>query len=205
MSFPKNRMRRLRTSSSMRRLVRRSSLSTSDLVYPLFVKHGKGLKEPIKSMRDCFHFSPDTVVKEDYTASSFEAVEGHRGLFLLPQSFAALFARDPGDSVTLKFFVLLFIISPSIILGLLLAWRVKRDAVLIGLSSDVRKLWFIGTVAFGLPAYITYRLTRPKETLVTCENCGKLRRPDMITCHNCSSKWYVPELIAPTWRVKNRG
>jgi porphobilinogen synthase len=36
----------------------------NDLVYPLFVKQGKGLKEPISSMADCFHFSPDTVAAE---------------------------------------------------------------------------------------------------------------------------------------------
>jgi porphobilinogen synthase len=35
-----------------------------DLVYPLFVREGKGLKEPIGSMDGCFHFSPDTVAAE---------------------------------------------------------------------------------------------------------------------------------------------
>ncbi len=64
MTFPKIRMRRLRCSDSMRRLVRQTSLSVDDLVYPLFVREGQGLKEPIKSMADCFHFSPDTVAAE---------------------------------------------------------------------------------------------------------------------------------------------
>jgi len=64
MGFPKNRMRRLRSSDAMRRLVREISLSVDDLVYPLFVREGEGLKEPIKSMADCFHFSPDTVAAE---------------------------------------------------------------------------------------------------------------------------------------------
>lgn len=57
-------MRRLRSSDAMRRLVREISLSVDDLVYPLFVREGEGLKEPIKSMADCFHFSPDTVAAE---------------------------------------------------------------------------------------------------------------------------------------------
>jgi len=48
----------------MRRLVRQTALSTDDFVYPLFVREGRGLKEPIKSMTDCFHFSPDTVAAE---------------------------------------------------------------------------------------------------------------------------------------------
>jgi len=64
MSFPKIRMRRLRSSDSMRRLVRETSLSVDNLVYPLFVREGENLKEPIKSMTGCFHFSPDTVASE---------------------------------------------------------------------------------------------------------------------------------------------
>jgi len=64
MDFPKIRMRRLRSSPAMRRLVRETSLSTDDFVYPLFVREGRGLKEPIKSMTDCFHFSPDTIAAE---------------------------------------------------------------------------------------------------------------------------------------------
>jgi len=63
-SFPKTRLRRLRSSDAMRRLVRETNLSANDLVYPLFVRQGEGLKEPIKSMTDCFHFSPDTVAEE---------------------------------------------------------------------------------------------------------------------------------------------
>jgi len=64
MAFPKIRLRRLRTSDAMRRLVRQTSLSVDDLVYPLFVRNGHGLKEPIDSMTDCFHFSPDTIAAE---------------------------------------------------------------------------------------------------------------------------------------------
>lgn len=48
----------------MRRLVRETALSADDLVYPLFVRDGKGLKEPIESMAECFHFSPDTAAAE---------------------------------------------------------------------------------------------------------------------------------------------
>src|SRR4030043_713106 len=64
MNFPKTRLRRLRSSAAMRRLVRETSLSVDNLVYPLFVREGEGLKEPIKSMTGCFHFSPDTIAKE---------------------------------------------------------------------------------------------------------------------------------------------
>jgi len=64
MAFPNNRMRRLRKSGTMRRLVRETTVTSNNLVYPLFVRRGSGLKEPIESMADCFHFSPDTIVKE---------------------------------------------------------------------------------------------------------------------------------------------
>jgi porphobilinogen synthase len=64
MNFPKIRMRRLRKNAAMRRLVRETSLSVDNLVYPLFVRDGENLKEPIKSMSGCFHFSPDTIAAE---------------------------------------------------------------------------------------------------------------------------------------------
>jgi porphobilinogen synthase len=48
----------------MRRLVRETNLCVDDFIYPLFVREGRGLKAPIKSMTDCFHFSPDTVAAE---------------------------------------------------------------------------------------------------------------------------------------------
>ena len=48
----------------MRRLVRETAVSVDDLIYPLFVREGAGIREPIKSMDGCFHFSPDTIVAE---------------------------------------------------------------------------------------------------------------------------------------------
>ena len=64
MVFPDIRMRRLRSSDTMRRLMCQTTLSMYDLVYPLFVRPGKNIKEPIASMTDCFHFSPDTITAE---------------------------------------------------------------------------------------------------------------------------------------------
>ncbi|MFC1653107.1 porphobilinogen synthase [Planctomycetota bacterium] len=64
MGFPETRMRRLRGSETMRRLVRETSLSIDDLVYPLFIKPGQNEKTPIGSMTGCYHFTPDAVVFE---------------------------------------------------------------------------------------------------------------------------------------------
>ncbi len=63
-------MRRLRSSDSMRRLVRQTTLNIDDLVYPLFVRDGIDLKTPIKTMDDCFHFSPDTIAAEALEVAS---------------------------------------------------------------------------------------------------------------------------------------
>ncbi len=70
MSFPYHRPRRLRSKEALRRMVRETTLSPDDLIYPLFVRHGKGLKEPIPSMPGCYRFSPDMLVEEAKEISS---------------------------------------------------------------------------------------------------------------------------------------
>ncbi|MBI1979732.1 MAG: porphobilinogen synthase, partial [Elusimicrobia bacterium] len=50
MSFPVTRLRRLRKSESLRRLVRETSLAVDDLILPLFIRRGKGIRRPIGSM-----------------------------------------------------------------------------------------------------------------------------------------------------------
>ena len=62
--FPLSRPRRLRRTPAMRDLVRETTLDVRDLVYPLFVRHGKGLKNEIKSMPGNYHFSPDRLIEE---------------------------------------------------------------------------------------------------------------------------------------------
>ncbi|NLT77702.1 MAG: porphobilinogen synthase [Planctomycetes bacterium] len=64
MGFPEIRMRRLRTSVMMRRMVRETRLCVDDLVYPLFACPGRDVKEPIASMTDCFHLSADYIADE---------------------------------------------------------------------------------------------------------------------------------------------
>ncbi|MFC1792221.1 hypothetical protein ACFL3Q_01385 [Planctomycetota bacterium] len=138
-----------------------------------------------------------------FTAESFEAGSGHRALFLLPNSFIAMKGRDARENIAVRFMYGLLLISPSIALAILLALCVNKDAAVIGLSRKTKRWWLLGTIAFGLAGYITYKLIRPKITLVTCANCGKPRRPDMNKCHRCGSKWNVPELTPPGWRVLN--
>jgi porphobilinogen synthase len=58
------RPRRLRRTCSIRDMVRETSLSVDDLIYPVFVKPGKGLKDEIPSMPGQFQNSVDTLVEE---------------------------------------------------------------------------------------------------------------------------------------------
>ncbi len=62
--FPVTRFRRLRRSPVLREMVRETRLAPTDLVYPLFVRHGKGIRTEIGSMPGQFHLSPDTLVDE---------------------------------------------------------------------------------------------------------------------------------------------
>lgn len=58
------RPRRLRRTPAIRDMVRETTLSTKDLIIPIFVKHGRGEREPIPSMPGQYRFSPDNVVRE---------------------------------------------------------------------------------------------------------------------------------------------
>lgn len=63
MNFPEYRPRRLRQNAAFRRMVRETSLSTDDLILPLFAIGGKKVKDPIASLPGQFHLSVDQIVK----------------------------------------------------------------------------------------------------------------------------------------------
>jgi hypothetical protein len=137
-----------------------------------------------------------------FTASSFEATTGHQALFLPAESFTGWHSTSAANTFT-SFLVVFLIIAPSLLLGAVIAWFVRKDALTTGLSKASIVLWVFGAVAFGAAAGITYLLTRSRVRLVTCLNCGKLRRPDMETCHRCGAPWDMPELRAVGWRVSD--
>lgn len=64
MNFPIYRPRRLRETESLRRMVRETRLSVDNLIYPMFVTHGRKKKEEIKSMPGIFRLSIDMLIKE---------------------------------------------------------------------------------------------------------------------------------------------
>ena len=57
------RPRRLRTTPAMRALVRETTLNVEDLIYPLFIVPGTGVKEEITSLPGQYHLSVDEAVK----------------------------------------------------------------------------------------------------------------------------------------------
>jgi len=64
MPFPESRPRRLRATAAIRNLVRETVLTPHDLIWPIFVEGGKGVRKPIVSMPGQFRFSPDQAAIE---------------------------------------------------------------------------------------------------------------------------------------------
>ena len=64
MRYPIYRSRRLRANENLRRLTRETSLSVDDLIMPLFVRPGKGVRNRISSMPGNYQLSVDELVKE---------------------------------------------------------------------------------------------------------------------------------------------
>jgi porphobilinogen synthase len=58
------RPRRLRRSEPIRALVRETELRPEELIAPLFIREGRGLREPIETMPGQFRLSPDELVRE---------------------------------------------------------------------------------------------------------------------------------------------
>ena len=64
MGFRTTRLRRLRRSPLLRRLIRETALSVDNLVMPLFAVEGRGIRAPIPSLEGQFHLSIDELIPE---------------------------------------------------------------------------------------------------------------------------------------------
>ena len=62
-SYPSTRLRRNRKTDWSRRLVQENNLSTNDLIWPIFIREGKNIIEPIKSMPGVYRYSLDKIEK----------------------------------------------------------------------------------------------------------------------------------------------
>jgi porphobilinogen synthase len=84
MPFPEMRLRRLRRTESLRALVRETTLNPGDLIYPLFICPGEGVRNPVSSMPGVFNLSVDQAVREAEEAAALGI--GGLLLFGLPDS-----------------------------------------------------------------------------------------------------------------------
>ena len=84
MSFPETRLRRLRRSEPLRALVRETVLEPGDLIYPLFLCPGEGVRRAVGSMPGVFNLSIDEAVQEAERVA--ELGIGGLLLFGLPES-----------------------------------------------------------------------------------------------------------------------
>ena len=76
MAFPQSRLRRLRRTETLRALVRETAVEPGDLIYPLFICPGEGVRKPISSMPGVFNLSIDEAVKEAEEAASLGIAMG---------------------------------------------------------------------------------------------------------------------------------
>lgn len=68
MYYPSYRMRRLRRTPALRRMMRETTLAPDDLIYPLFVTHGENVRNPIASMPGCAQLSIGSLLTEVHEA-----------------------------------------------------------------------------------------------------------------------------------------
>ena len=85
-AFPAIRHRRLRASRALRNLVREHELSVNDLIWPIFVRDGTGIEEPISSMPGVYRRSVDKIVEAAREAASL----GIAAICLFPYTDASL-------------------------------------------------------------------------------------------------------------------
>ena len=62
-SYPSTRLRRNRKKEWSRRLVEENTLSSNDLIWPIFICEGKNVKKPIKTLPGVYKHSIDKIEK----------------------------------------------------------------------------------------------------------------------------------------------
>jgi hypothetical protein len=158
-----------------------------------------GLLLPTKYLVETLH-PPILTLASFFTAYDLGAGATYRTLLLMPNSCVAL-QHDRETKPALQLLAAVLFLLPAMLLSGFLSWRVVRDASGMGLSVPTRCLWGLTTVLLGLPAYVTYRLVRPRVALSLCPSCGRGRRVDRDTCHHCGRSSDGPGLSSPAWRV----
>ncbi|MVO14444.1 porphobilinogen synthase [Parasedimentitalea huanghaiensis] len=93
-SFPAARLRRTRSTPAIRDLVRENSLGSSDLIWPVFVRDGSGIEEPIPSMPGVVRRSVDKIAEAAVEAQAL----GIPAICLFPYTDAGLKTEDCAEA-----------------------------------------------------------------------------------------------------------
>ncbi|MCK4886613.1 MAG: hypothetical protein KAS96_04445 [Planctomycetes bacterium] len=139
------------------------------------------------------------------TAHNYDGVKSQQAMFIRPNSFVASLAREAANDkdapYLLKLLAALLIMGPSLIIGVLLGWRVSKRAKALGLSRRAVRVWTYGVIFTGVAGYLTFRFTKHAEMMVTCKNCGQLRRVEQDNCYGCKANWQMKHLKNVSWRI----
>ncbi|WP_238365197.1 porphobilinogen synthase [Mesobacterium pallidum] len=92
--FPATRFRRARSSAALRALTCENTLSTGDLIWPVFVRDGVGVQEEVPSMPGVFRRSVDLIAEAAQEAESL----GIPAICLFPYTDPALKTEDCAEA-----------------------------------------------------------------------------------------------------------
>ncbi|WP_264213504.1 porphobilinogen synthase [Leisingera thetidis] len=92
--FPAARLRRTRASQSIRNLVRENTLTAADLIWPVFVREGEGMEEPVASMPGVLRRSVDRIAEAAVEAQAL----GIPAICLFPYTDASLKTEDCAEA-----------------------------------------------------------------------------------------------------------
>ena len=93
-AFPTARLRRTRQSAAVRGLVRENTLTVEDLIWPVFVRDGEGVEEPVPSMPGVMRRSVDKIVEAAREAADL----GIPVICLFPYTDPALKTEDCAEA-----------------------------------------------------------------------------------------------------------
>lgn len=92
--FPAARLRRTRATQSIRVLVRENTLTPSDFIWPVFVRDGEGMEEPVASMPGVMRRSVDKIAEAAVEAQAL----GIPAICLFPYTDASLKTEDCAEA-----------------------------------------------------------------------------------------------------------
>ena len=92
--YPQTRLRRMRRTAALRDLAQETRLTTADLIWPVFVRDGVNLREPVASMPGVDRLSVDQVVRAAETAAGL----GVPAICLFPYTDPALKTADCSEA-----------------------------------------------------------------------------------------------------------